>query len=939
MATPWHRVVSPRPEVAAGRSFDPDEFAIALEQVVDGRASEDYTDPLKFFQRTSFTRALTENAGLVLRRLMGATANTAPVLSLVTQFGGGKTHTLTTLYHLARSGEAAQADAGVKQFLADAALPFVPQAKVAVFVGNAWDPQPGRETPWIEIARQLAGNEGVALLGTDAMTSPPGTEALQRLFYAAGDSVLLLFDEVLNFVNRHRSKAEPFYAFVQNLTVAMTGTTKAALVISLPRSQVEMTDWDIQWQERITKVVNRVAHNLVANDEEEIADVVRRRLFENLGSDKTRNNVARAYAEWCFDNRAQLPREWTAVDTARSDSQAREFLVKRFQDAYPFHPATLTVFQRKWSTVPQFQATRGTLAMLAQWVSLAYRDAYEHLRNEPLITLGSAPLRSPEFRGIVLGQLGEQRLQVSIGSDLAGDASHARVLDVDTSGALKDIHRRVGSAILFESSGGMVTNVAHLPELRFAIGGPNIDTTSVDTAAHKLEGVSFYLRKVGTDGYQISYRPTLRKVVSERRASLDYQTEVLPEMRRLVRESFEKGRTQPIHFFPEDESAVDDSPRLSLVVTDPASEWSLESRDRIARWTQFRGEARRLYPAALVWCVPQSSKRLRDEIQDWLAWRRVQKDVRDGVLGGELAPGEIHDIDASVREQEREAANEVWNTYRYLALYDPQATDRVREIDLGSGHAGNGQTLNGRVFSALKSQSLLNETIGAGYVDRNWPPALLQSGVWPIKGLRQSVLDGTLPRIPDPDTVLKEQIVHWVERGDMGLASGRSQDGPYDYVWFEEPVPPEDVTFTDGVFLLRKEKARGLKEYASDPVQPPQREVKEGDITGRKYDDVTDESEPTSGRVFGTEIPIPESQETVGPVTLRLQGSVPADTWNRLGTRLIPKLRNRRSLSINVQIEVEVEGGEAASILEEIVQTLEDLQLGDQFNIDSGRMS
>lgn len=114
-------------------------------------------------------------------------------------------------------------------------LPAIPRARVGVFVGNAWDPQIGKETPWIDLARQLAGDEGVALLGTAATTVPPGTETLLRIFAAANAPVLLLFDEVLNFMGRHRSMADPFYAFIQNLTVAMTGTTEGALVISLPR--------------------------------------------------------------------------------------------------------------------------------------------------------------------------------------------------------------------------------------------------------------------------------------------------------------------------------------------------------------------------------------------------------------------------------------------------------------------------------------------------------------------------------------------------------------------------------------------------------------------------------------------------------------------------------------------------------------------------------
>src|SRR6516165_4970516 len=175
---PWYKVALPRVEVREGRSFNPNEFAIALEQVVAGRGPEDYRDPKKFFARTYFTRALTEHAGMVLRRLAGQTANTAPVLTLITQFGGGKTHTLTALYHLATSGEKAAGFNGVAELLRDAGVSAVPRANVAVFVGNAWDPRPGRETPWIDIARQLAGDRGVEALGSAAKEIPPGTDSI-----------------------------------------------------------------------------------------------------------------------------------------------------------------------------------------------------------------------------------------------------------------------------------------------------------------------------------------------------------------------------------------------------------------------------------------------------------------------------------------------------------------------------------------------------------------------------------------------------------------------------------------------------------------------------------------------------------------------------------------------------------------------------------------
>ena len=171
---PWYRVVTPRREVREGRSFNPDEFAIDLDQVVNGTAPADYQEPEQFFSRTFFTQALTEHTGTVLRRLSGRTESTAPVLSLVTQFGGGKTHTLTALYHLARSGRDAESLTGVQDLLKSSGVTVPDRVRVATFVGSAWDPRDGNQTPWIDLARQIAGERGVDLLGPNAGTSPPG---------------------------------------------------------------------------------------------------------------------------------------------------------------------------------------------------------------------------------------------------------------------------------------------------------------------------------------------------------------------------------------------------------------------------------------------------------------------------------------------------------------------------------------------------------------------------------------------------------------------------------------------------------------------------------------------------------------------------------------------------------------------------------------------
>ena len=157
------------------------------------------------------------------------------------------------------------------------------------------------------------------------------------------------------------------------------------------------------------------------------------------------------------------------------------------------------------------------------------------------------------------------RLQGAIDADIAGQNSHAQALDADTSGQLRDIHRRVATAILFESSGGQTDKSAHLPELRFALGEPGIETTSIDTAANQMEARGFFIRRKGTDGYQFGFKPTLKKVVNDRRASLD-EDEVLAETRKIVEKEFLRGKALPIIAFPEDGTAVQDTTRLSLVV-------------------------------------------------------------------------------------------------------------------------------------------------------------------------------------------------------------------------------------------------------------------------------------------------------------------------------------------------------------------------------------
>ncbi len=182
---PWYKVVTPREDLREGKPLDASEFAVHLDQVREGNAPADYQKPERFFERTYLTQNLASLASEVIRRLSGERTETNAIFNLATQFGGGKTHALTLLYHLAKHGSAANKWVGVPQLLSRAGMANVPKAETAVFVGTEFDSITGRggsdgtplrKTPWGEIAWQLGWQTAFAFVAEHEaqMTAPSG---------------------------------------------------------------------------------------------------------------------------------------------------------------------------------------------------------------------------------------------------------------------------------------------------------------------------------------------------------------------------------------------------------------------------------------------------------------------------------------------------------------------------------------------------------------------------------------------------------------------------------------------------------------------------------------------------------------------------------------------------------------------------------------------
>src|SRR4051794_21010573 len=210
---PWYRVVTPREDLREGRPLDASEFAVHLDQVRVGRAPTDYQKPERFFDRTYLTKNMTALSGEVVRRLSGVQTETSAVFNLTTQFGGGKTHFLTLLYHLARQGPGAERWAGVQRILDKAGVKGVPRSATAVFVGTEFDSITGRggsdgtplrRTPWGEVAYQLAGEGGLGVVAEHErqMVAPAGD--VIRRFLPKDTPCLILIDELMNYVSRNR---------------------------------------------------------------------------------------------------------------------------------------------------------------------------------------------------------------------------------------------------------------------------------------------------------------------------------------------------------------------------------------------------------------------------------------------------------------------------------------------------------------------------------------------------------------------------------------------------------------------------------------------------------------------------------------------------------------------------------------------------------------
>ena len=644
---PFATIAIPHRDILEGK-LTMDVFAADLWEVFQGRAPDEYQDPVTFFRKTYVTDGLRNLLYIAEKRLKGMGGD--PIIQLQTPFGGGKTHSLIALYHKAREWK----------------------VNTVVIDGTALDPK--EDILWEEIERQLTGQVKILKGNTS-----PGREKLRKLFEEY-QPLLILMDEILQYTTKaagikvgESNLAAQVKAFIHELTGTIKTFDKALLILTLPSSVLEHYDETAERLfHQLQKIVGRMEKVYTPVRDEEVAHVIRRRLFSSVDE-----NEARKVIEGFID--------YAEKEGILPEGMEKSTYRERFMASYPFQPEVIDVLYKRWGSFTSFQRTRGVLRLLSL-VVYSLKDS----RNS-YIRLADFDLGNDEIRRELVRHIGSQYDSI-IAQDITSEDAGAKKVDRKLGNAYRPycFGTAVATSIFMYSHSGGPERGATINEIKLTSCYPPVPTSIIVEAIDKLKEQLFYL---SDEGLYFTNMANLNRIRLDKMESI---TEIEPEERNLLVSNLTEQYFN-VFIWPRDTKDVPDTKTLKLVV--------LRDCEQSMKYMEDYGERPRVYRNAMIFLCPKESERIKFEslLKTRLAWQLIDKDEKLHLTDTQRkeVKDRLHKAEDNVKQGIREL-------YRIVLV---PTKDGFKEFDLGISTFGTTRTIDREVYERLKTEGELQERL------------------------------------------------------------------------------------------------------------------------------------------------------------------------------------------------------------------------------------
>lgn len=736
----FHQIAVPHRDILL-ENFSSEVYAAKLWDVHNKRGSDEYADAGTFFEKTYLTGNLANILDSVKLRLDGRGGG--HFRSISTPFGGGKTHTLIALYHKC-------AEWG---------------AKPVVIVGNELDPH--KQTLWGVIEEQLTGK--IDRLGGQVSH---GGEALRRVLEGHGGPVLILIDELLQYISRadgikvnDTTLATLTIAFVQELSEAAGSLDNVCVIVTLPSSTNEQFDNDrfAQLYDKLRKVAGRTRDTITPVSDSDIPRIIRQRLFSTADAEirKGAESIVKDFADYC-DSEGLVPE-------GKQPSEYRD----DFLNSYPFLPQVIDVLYHRWGTIPQFQRTRGVLRLLSLVVGSLSKS------NKQFISLGDFDLGNDAIRQELVEYL-EPEFNGVIAKDITGDGSGASKVNrmVPDKFRGKALGTRAASAIfMYSHSGGAEINGAAASEIKRATCERGIPAAQLSEVLNLFRSNLFYL-SVSNERYMFTKEANILKIKTDVMDNLK-QRDVDDCERDLVKRNVGRAKELRTLIWPAD--SVEDSPSLKMVVMKE------DDLDAMRRIYDKVGESDRVRRNTVFFLTPSEGEKRRfmESLRSKLAWEKIKADPNVKLGGGQAS------VLASELKKEDGRLDSLVKEY-YSVLYVPEkdglAQVRIRPplaTDVG---------IDRIVYEHLVENETVSPSIGPIMLKRRY---LGDKQTVETSDLSNSLLSVPGELRPSGRAVLADSIAKGVSSGEFGL--GEMENGAPVVKFFKESA---SASFEPGEVLI-----------------------------------------------------------------------------------------------------------------------------------------